>query len=31
MGGPLRHELVAARNAVMSRLVRDWDASVLDY
>jgi phytoene dehydrogenase-like protein len=29
--GPLRHELVAARNAVMSRLVRDWDASVLDY
>jgi phytoene dehydrogenase-like protein len=29
--GPLRHELVAARNAVMSQLVRDWDASVLDY
>jgi len=29
--GPLRHELVAARNAMMSQLVRDWDASVLDY
>jgi len=29
--GPLRHELVAARNGVMSRLVRDWDGSVLDY
>ena len=29
--GPLRHELVAARNAVMSQLVRDWDGSVLDY
>ena len=29
--GPLRHELVAARNAIMSQLVRDWDASVLDY
>jgi phytoene dehydrogenase-like protein len=29
--GPLRHELVAARNAMMSQLVRDWDGSVLDY
>jgi phytoene dehydrogenase-like protein len=29
--GPLRHELVAARNAIVSQLVRDWDASVLDY
>jgi phytoene dehydrogenase-like protein len=29
--GPLRHELVAARNAMMSHLVRDWDRSVLDY
>ena len=29
--GPLRHELVAARNAIMSQLVRDWDGSVLDY
>jgi phytoene dehydrogenase-like protein len=29
--GPLRHELVAARNAVMSQLVWDWDGSVLDY
>jgi phytoene dehydrogenase-like protein len=29
--GPLRHELVAARNAMMSQLVRDWDDSVLDY
>lgn len=29
--GPLRYELVAARNAMMSQLVRDWDASVLDY
>jgi phytoene dehydrogenase-like protein len=29
--GPLRHELVAARNRVMSQLVRDWDGSVLDY
>jgi phytoene dehydrogenase-like protein len=29
--GPLRHELVAARNRVMSQLVRDWDGNVLDY
>jgi len=29
--GPLRHELVTARNAIMSQLVRDWDGSVLDY
>lgn len=29
--GPLRHKLVAARNAMMSQLVRDWDGSVLDY
>jgi phytoene dehydrogenase-like protein len=29
--GPLRHELVAARNAMMSQLVRDWDGIVLDY
>ena len=29
--GPLRHKLVAARNAVMSQLVKDWDASVLDW
>jgi phytoene dehydrogenase-like protein len=29
--GPLRHELVAARNAIMSQLVRDWDSHVLDY
>jgi phytoene dehydrogenase-like protein len=29
--GPLRHELVAARNSMMSQLVRDWDASVVDY
>jgi phytoene dehydrogenase-like protein len=29
--GPLRHELVAARNSVMGELVRDWDNSVLDY
>lgn len=29
--GPLRHELVAARNVMMSQLVRDWDGSVLDY
>ena len=29
--GQLRHELVAARNAIMSQLVRDWDGSVLDY
>ena len=29
--GPLRHSLVAARNSVMSELVKDWDASVLDW
>jgi phytoene dehydrogenase-like protein len=29
--GPLRHELVAARNAMMNQLVRDWDDAVLDY
>jgi phytoene dehydrogenase-like protein len=29
--GPLRQELVTARNAMMSQLVRDWDAHVLDY
>ncbi len=29
--GPLRHELVAARNVMMSQLVQGWDGSVLDY